>query len=274
MDNQSMMNNVNKLAASDIPEWPNMTQIINAAIAVCQGKKSRDQAVYEILGEYKNAAAFRIENGIRQRFDDMIRNSPNEGVRGLSEKDFTDRLVMCTKTIAENVHRLYRLEISPEQFMDSLINKDLKKVANDALEALGVPKALGKEDADSIWLMSSDEVAYAALTEVYKELRKALEDAEIAHERRLKIEAECRETVACITSYRIEMEQVVSKYLKVRYETFEAGFAAMDRAIMENDIDGYLGGNAEIQKVLGYRVQFSNMEEFEDLMLSDEAFKL
>ena len=255
-------------------EWPNVTLIINAVVDVCLRKKSKEQAVKEILTEYKDVAVLHIEIRARQMIDDMIRSAPEKGVQELSQKEFADRTVGSVKAVAASVYRFCRKEITLQQFVDSLCDTDLKKIVNDTLEALGVPEALGQEDAESIWRMSSDQMAYAAFTEVYKELRQALVDAHMAYERRLEIEAECAESVACITRYRTQMEQIASEYLRVRYETFETGFAAMDRAIMENDIHGYLRGNAEIQKVLGYNSQFTTMEEFDDLMLSDEDFKL
>ena len=44
--------------------------------------------------------------------------------------------------------------------------------------------------------------------------------------------------------------------------------------IMGNDSDGYIRGNTAIQEILGYKSQFTNQEEFDDLMDSDIAFKL
>ena len=82
------------------------------------------------------------------------------------------------------------------------------------------------------------------------------------------------ESVAMIRQYREEMERMVSMYLTEHLETFESGFAAMDQAIMDGDVDGYIKGNAEIQKILGYDTQFTNQQEFDDLMDSDIAFKL
>ena len=48
----------------------------------------------------------------------------------------------------------------------------------------------------------------------------------------------------------------------------------MNQALLENDLNGYIRGNAEIQKLLGYDVQFTNQEEFDDLMDSDLSLKL
>ena len=70
------------------------------------------------------------------------------------------------------------------------------------------------------------------------------------------------------------MEKKVSEYLNLHLDVITDGFAAMDKAIMENDADGYIAGNVEIQKMLGYKVQFTNQQEFDALMDSDEDFML
>jgi hypothetical protein len=70
------------------------------------------------------------------------------------------------------------------------------------------------------------------------------------------------------------MERMVFKYLTEHLEIFETGFAAMNQAIMDGDVDGYIKGNAEIQRILGFDTQFTNQQEFDDLMVSDIAFKL
>ena len=57
-------------------------------------------------------------------------------------------------------------------------------------------------------------------------------------------------------------------------ETFEKGFLAMDKAILQNDINGLLSGNADIQMLLGREVQFRSEKDFDELMLSNNDFKL
>ena len=105
-------------------------------------------------------------------------------------------------------------------------------------------------------------------------MRKEQEELAAAREERIRIEKACAESVAMILKYREEMDNVVTTYLTEHLETFEAGFAAMDQAMIDNDIDGYIKGNVEIQKILNYDVQFTCQEEFDDLMDSDFAFKL
>ena len=68
--------------------------------------------------------------------------------------------------------------------------------------------------------------------------------------------------------------KLAKKCLDKHLKTFEHGFAMMDKAIEDNDSNGYIKGNAEIQKTLGYYAQFRNQKEFDELMDSDINFKL
>ncbi len=117
-------------------------------------------------------------------------------------------------------------------------------------------------------------ISYAASVAAYKELRKALDQLDAAHERRLEIEAACTESINMIREYRTEMNEVVDQYLTQRLTAFDSGFREMDQAILDGDVDGYIRGSVEIQQALGYDVQFTTQEEFDDLMESDFAFKL
>lgn len=253
--------------------WPDMTQIITTAIDVYVGKKNKEQAVKEILLQCRGQAVLHLENTARQKIEDMLRQSSSGKVQALSEKDFADRLVRSSKDIAFAVSKYYKNDITLQELLDAVSDTGIKGIANDVVVAMGIPEKFGVRDLNGILNLSAYTVGYTSMMEVYKELMKALEDDRIAHERRLQIEAECAQAVAAIIEYRRNMEQVVSDYLKFRYDTFEAGFQAMDKAIIDDDIDGYIGGNAAIQKVLGYDVQFETQDEFDELMMSDEAFK-
>ena len=48
----------------------------------------------------------------------------------------------------------------------------------------------------------------------------------------------------------------------------------MDRAILEQDRDGFIHANAQMQQVLEYEPQFSSQQEFDDLMNDGDSFRL
>lgn len=115
-------------------------------------------------------------------------------------------------------------------------------------------------------------MAYQGLMGAYREYSKALDDLRLARESRMRVEAECQRSIEMIRAYRMEAEQRVSEYMNEHLDAFQSGFAAMDQAILANDPDGYIAGNVQIQQMLGAEIQFTNQEEFDALMDSDEDF--
>lgn len=196
------------------------------------------------------------------------------GIKELASQKFSSGLVDSAQQIGIWVVQYMRKEISEEAFISNMTGPGNQKLVKDLLAALKIDEKLGVSSVEEIFKLSYPVMAYTASMAAYKELRKVQEEYEEAHEKRILIEKACVESVAMIRQYREEMDRVVSKYLTEHLETFESGFAAMDQAIIEGDVDGYIKGNVEIQKILGYDTQFTNQQEFDDLMDSDIAFKL
>ena len=70
------------------------------------------------------------------------------------------------------------------------------------------------------------------------------------------------------------MNALVDKYMKENYKMFNECFNKMDEAIIQSDIDGFISGNTTIQKAMGRQQQFSDFDEFNDFMLSNNSLKL
>ena len=144
---------------------------------------------------------------------------------------------------------------------------------------MGVAVAMAAVPADGAFMaamvgMAGSTLGYAAAVAVYEELSTALHDYELAKEERIRVERECAEAVELIRQYRRDMSRDVENYLATHDELFNRAFDAMDQALISNDIDGYLAGNAEIQESLGYLPRFRTQQEFDDLMASDDNFVL
>ena len=190
------------------------------------------------------------------------------------DDEFPGMVVGIAEKIGSSVKAYMKKEISEEQLISDLGDSDIKDVTLQVLTILGIHEKLGLPNMEEILKIAPSTVAFAASMAAYKELRKALDDLELAKEQRIQIEKSCQESVSMIRQYRGEMERIVSDYLTVRQETFESGFEAMDQALLDSDIDGYIRGNTEIQAILGYKAQFANQDDFNALMESDEAFRL
>ena len=113
----------------------------------------------------------------------------------------------------------------------------------------------------------------AAAIGVYDEIKKSLVDLKEATEERIRIEEICTARIETIQSNRAVMEEMVSDYLYSKVTVFTDAFSTMDKAITENDIEAYITGSNMIQEELSGKSMFRNMNEFDDLMLSDDAIK-
>ena len=117
-------------------------------------------------------------------------------------------------------------------------------------------------------------IGYAMTTGYYRHLIDLGKNAKLAHEERLRIEAECAETIRAIRSYRVEMELVINNYLQEYQQVFDEALADMEVAEATGDVDDFMAGANRITRNLGGRVVAENKEEFDALMNRTDTIKL
>ena len=114
----------------------------------------------------------------------------------------------------------------------------------------------------------------SAVLGVYRQIDTALTEKQLAHEERVRIEAEVHEHIKILNAQRSEMEMVVTEYMEQRLEIIEQAFDQIELAILEDNSDLFIGGNNMIQAMLGRQAQFTSQDEFDALMDMDDAFVL
>ena len=108
-------------------------------------------------------------------------------------------------------------------------------------------------------------------------VREAVEDAKetkLLHEKRLLTEASSAFTIERLEAYSAQLEDRLEAFLQEDLEAFLQGFTLMDQGFAKGDSDLVIAGNIVIQKALGRESQFSNQNEFDCLMESDDDFIL
>ena len=109
---------------------------------------------------------------------------------------------------------------------------------------------------------------------VVREVIDDAKEAELLRERRLLVEARSALVVERLEEYMAQLSERVDAYIAEDLQTFFEGFAMMDQGLASGDSDLVIRGNVTIQRVLGREPQFTNQEEFDDLMGSDDDFIL
>lgn len=209
-------------------------------------------------GQFKGA----IEAGLGQVFD-------SEDAAGVAQL-FTK---VCKPVMSSVVH-FSQGEIDAKTFLAEL-NKSTFSITDELQTILG--KAFGIPDEATDLLADKFGpylVSIYCFAAAYKIYQSAARDAELAREHRIEIERLSNEAVKQLKAERAELGEMVDNYLLARLLPFDAGVKAMDEAILENDDDGFIRANAELWGLFGRSAQYSTAKEFDDLMLSDEAFRL
>lgn len=204
-----------------------------------------------------------------------MQNASSEYLRSLSRTNVAATMVSTVTDVSKVVALYCRGEITGAACIERLGQQGMGQLGG----VMGVAVAMAAIPADSAFMaamvgMAGSTLGYAAAVAIYEELSTALHDYELAKEERIRVECECAEAVELIRQYRRDMSRDVENYLATRDELCNRAFDAMDQALISNDIDGYLAGNAEIQESLGYLPRFRTQQEFDDLMASDDNFVL
>ncbi len=211
-----------------------------------------------------------------EKIQSIMNNSESGLLNALARTDFTNDLVGAAKDIAETLQGFFSGSLSKDECIEALFDRGFEEI-NDAIRhTLSVIKVPNHVPAPLTKLLevSGATFCYEACEYVVNEIARSMKEAREAKRSRVLIEQQCEEMLAELMHSREELRQLTEKYFTEHYETMEAGFAAIDRAILHDDIDGFIQGNTMLQEMLGHQQQFHNMEEFDALMDSDEAFKL
>ena len=203
-----------------------------------------------------------LSEGFGQAFDE-------EGARALAGV-----FASLAKPMMELVASYAKGEKSAAAFLHAL-----DKLRGDSASQLqGILQgSLGVSDADAQLLSESFGpylVSIYCFAGAFKIYQSVARDAALAKERSIEIERLSEEAVAWLRAQRAELDGVVDSYMLDRLIPFGSAVSAMDQAILDSDNQGYIAANAQLWDLFGRRSQYRSASEFDDMMLSDDAFRL
>ena len=251
--------------------------IIRNAVAVIKGEIELKQAVENVAKDTGKAAAFSYATAFAgAAVKGVMQNSANQYVQTLSKTTLSTGIVSAVSHTARIMKRYASGELSGEDCLVELTKQGVGDLGATMYSTL-ISSAVSGTGSQLLSIasgMAGSTLGYMAAVKVYEEVSTAIKDYRLAREERIRAEERCKEVTIILIQYREEMLADVEKYLSGHAEAFLAGFDEMDRAIAEMDSDGFIAGNVEIQTVLQKKPQFTSQAEFDNLMLSDDAFKL
>ncbi|GAA8334662.1 hypothetical protein HpNP141_03380 [Helicobacter pylori] len=115
----------------------------------------------------------------------------------------------------------------------------------------------------------------ATLSETcFNALLKAREEAKLAHQRRIEIEKECRESIRLLEMYQNQFKEVFEQYFHGNVKFFNESFDELERALYAGDADLAIAANNKIQERLGQKPLSNNKQELWELITSNKVIRM
>lgn len=241
------------------------------AVAVMEGKLDADEALANTAATAVKAGAsgYAIGYGTTALMATM-RNSSTALMRTLSNTGLPAAVVSSAVLSVQAVCDCLRGKISAGDCLQQVGKNTLTVTSSMAYATAGqalIPIPV-------VGAVVGGLAGYALTAGCLASLMEARESARLAHEERLRVEAECNQAIAAIRSYRAEMNRYTTLYFTQQRDLFNASFAQMKKALMLDDVDGFIDGVNHITRGLGGDVEFNTLDEFEARMDDDTPFKL
>ena len=239
------------------------------------------QLVRDVVSKQKTVEEALAEIGITSdavidKIQGCFQRSESRFLHVLSETEFTQDLVGAAMDIGSTLQGFLSGVMSAEDCVEQLFDRGFEGISTAISYTLKVITIPDHVPAPLMKLLelSGATFCYESFEWVINSIAASLKEAREAKRDRILIEQQCAKLLSELMQTRVDIRQLTEQYFTEHYETFEAGFAAIDRAILRDDIDGFIQGNSILQEILGHHQQFQTMKEFDALMDSDEAFIL
>lgn len=236
---------------------------------VINGEMTPEEAAKEVaLESAKSAGRGYLTGQANTAVGAMFKNSSKEFLRNLGKSNAPAMLVSFAGSSFQIMNDYFDGKISDKECFNSLAKSGAGVVGTFKAGAWGA--ALG----GPIGAVVASTVAGVTINAVYDYAVQQLEAPGLAHQERLRIEAECNEIHREMEHYRTVFRENYIKNTEEMKQIFGNSIRTMCIAMDMNDADAFIGGANTITKSLGGKVQFNNVDEFEDFLDSDDAFDL
>lgn len=240
---------------------------ISNSVAVLKGDETPEDAVLTIAGDTVSAAGLSYATGFMgSAIKGGMQNAESIYLREISN---TALPAMIATSLLETGKTLYRFadgQIDGVQCLNELGEKGSGIVTSTAGATVGqilipIPVLGG---------LIGSMCGYALSSMYYNTLTSALNEAKMAHEERLRTEAECAAAIIAIREYRLEMELAIRNYFTAHICAFDSAFSKMQKAFHTGNIDLLVEGANSITETLGGEVLFHTASELDALIASED----
>ncbi len=241
---------------------------IQNVVAVVKGEKDAGEAVIDTAKDTAGAAVLSYSTGaLGSTISHTLSYSSNTMLKSLSKTNLPSQIAVAALETGKTMKKFICGEIDGTECMIELGEKGTGMIASSYGAIAGqvlipIPVVGG---------MIGSMVGYAFASSYYNGLVGLMQNRKLAHEERIRIEAECKETLEAIRSYRREVEKIAEAYFADHKRVFDTAFGTISQALQTGDADGIIAGANMITEKLGGEVQYKNMKEFDEFMNDEDV---
>ena len=200
----------------------------------------------------------------------VMKNSGSSLMRSIAKTNFPVQIATAILEAGKTLLKFSSGEIDGLECLEELGQKGTNIASSAVFASVGqaiIPIPV-------VGAVAGSMIGYAISGSLYGAFVDTLKAEKFSREERIRIERECNEAINALKEYHEKINSLISQYLTDYIMTFNTAFDIMKESLNIGDIDGFISGANAITQKLGGTVQFSNMNEFNNFMDSDEAFIL
>ena len=244
---------------------------IRNSVAVIKGDQTPGNAAFEVTKDTVGAAALSYATGFfGSALKGAMQNAPSKYVRSLSKTNLPGTVLTVMFETGKTLKRYAEDEIDGTECLTELGEKGTGMLAS----AMGATIGQVVIPIPILGGLVGGMIGYSMSSAYYNSLVNALNEAKLAHEERLRIEAECHEAIIAIKEYRMEIELVIANYLQQHVQVFNEAFIDMENAYNTGDVDKFIGGANRITEQLGGKPPFVSKTQFDELMNNQTTIRI
>ncbi len=185
----------------------------------------------------------------------MMHNNANQFIQNLSNGSMPTMIVGVGVGSCEVLIKYFRGKINSVECLEQLGEKNtnfLSGIAMSGIGQLAIPIPVVGALIGGFVGATLSEVFFNALNS---------KKVELACQKRIEIEKECRESIRQLEMHQNQFNEVFERYFHGTIKFFNESFDELERALYAGDADLAIGVNNKIQEWLGQKPLFGNKQE-------------
>ncbi|GHQ99966.1 hypothetical protein JP0087_08600 [Helicobacter pylori] len=183
----------------------------------------------------------------------MMHNNANQFIQNLSNGSMPTMIVGVGVGSCRILIKYFRGKINSVECLEKLGKENTDFLSSIAMSGIGHIPVVGALIGGFVDITMSKTFYDISL--------KTLKEAKEAHQRRIEIEKECRESIRLLEMHQNQFNEVFERYFHGTIKFFNESFDELERALYGGDADLAIGANNKIQEGLGQKALFGNKQE-------------